>query len=262
MGYIKTLNSVSRCIQASMIDAPSERLDLESVTKALQAVSGQIVLGKLIETLMVIAIEHAGAERGLMILPRRHDYQIEAEARTGRDRVEVHLQERDLRPSEVPESLLRYVIRTQQSVILGDASVENLFSEDEYIRQTDPRSVLCLPLVKQGKLMGVLYLENRLAPHVFTPDRLAVLDLLASQAAISLENARLYAEVERENLERQRAEDELRRSERLMVEGQRISRTGSWAWNIRTGKLVWSAEQWRMFGLNPDAGEITYGALY
>jgi PAS domain S-box-containing protein len=208
---------------------------------------------------MVIAIKHAGAERGLMILPRRQDYQIEAEARTGRDRVEVHLQQRDMGPSEVPESLLRYVIRTQQSVILGDASVENLFSEDEYIRQTDPRSVLCLPLVKQGKLMGVLYLENRLAPHVFTPDRLAVLDLLASQAAISLENARLYAEVERENLERHRAEDELRRSERLMVEGQRISRTGSWAWNIRTGKLVWSAEQWRMFGLNPDAGEVTYG---
>jgi PAS domain S-box-containing protein len=260
-GLYQNLEQRVQVHPSSAIDAPSERLDLESVTKALQAVSGQIVLGKLIETLMVIAIEHAGAERGLMILPRRHDYQIEAEARTGRDRVEVHLQERDLRPSEIPESLLRYVIRTQQSVILGDASVENLFSEDEYIRQTDARSVLCLPLVKQGKLMGVLYLENRLAPHVFTPDRLALLDLLASQAAISLENARLYAEVERENLERQRAEDELRRSERLMVEGQRISRTGSWAWNIRTGKLVWSAEQWRMFGLNPDAGEITYGVF-
>jgi predicted ATPase/C4-dicarboxylate-specific signal transduction histidine kinase len=245
----------------SLMAAPSERLDLGAVTKALQAVSGQILLGKLIETLMVIAIEHAGAERGLLILPRRQDYQIEAEAKTDRDRVEVHLQQREMRPSEVPESLLRYVIRTQQSVILGDASAENLFSEDEYIRQTDPRSVLCLPLVKQGKLMGVLYLENRLAPHVFTPDRLAVLDLLASQAAISLENARLYAEVERENLERQRVEDELRRSERLMAEGQRISRTGSWAWNIQTGKLVWSAEQWRMFGLNPDAGEMTFGLL-
>jgi predicted ATPase/signal transduction histidine kinase/GAF domain-containing protein len=243
----------------SVLDPPAERLDLDSVTKALQAVSGQIVLGKLIETLMVIALEHAGAERGLMILPRKHDYQIEAEARTERDRVEVHLQQREMRPSEVPASLLRYVIRTQQSVILGDASVENLFSEDEYICQTDPRSVLCLPLVKQGKLMGVLYLENRLAPHVFTPDRLAILDLLASQAAISLENARLYAEVERENLERQRVEDELRRSERLMVEGQRISRTGSWAWNIRTGKLICSEEQWRMFGLNPDAEEMTFG---
>jgi predicted ATPase/C4-dicarboxylate-specific signal transduction histidine kinase len=242
-----------------VVDAPSERLDLGSVTKALQAVSGEIVLEKLIETLMVIAVEHAGAERGLMILPRRHDYWIEAEAMTDRDRVKVHLQQREMRPSEVPESVLRYVIRTQQTVILDDASLDNLFSEDEYISRTDPKSVLCLPLIKQGKLMGVLYLENRLAPHVFTPARLAVLDLLASQAAISLENARLYADLERENLERQRVEEELRRSESLMAEGQRISRIGSWAWNLRTGKLFWSAEQWRMFGLDPDAGEMTFG---
>ncbi len=266
MGIVQQLDRRYQTIEqrllvhpSGVVDAPREQLDLDSVMKALQAVSGEIVLEKLIGTLMVIAIEHAGAERGLLILPRRHDYQIEAEATTDRDRVKVHLQQREMRPSEVPESLLRYVIRTQQSVILDDALVENLFSEDEYIAQTDPRSVLCLPLVKQGKLMGVLYLENRLAPNVFTPARLAVLDLLASQAAISLENARLYAEVERENLERQRAEDELRRSESLMAEGQRISRTGSWAWNIRTGKLVWSAEQWRIFGLNPDAGEMTLG---
>jgi PAS domain S-box-containing protein len=241
-----------------VVDVPSEQLDLGSVTKALQAVSGEIVLEKLIETLMVIAVEHAGAERGLMILPRQHDYLIEAEAMTDRDRVKVQLQEREMQPSEVPESVLRYVIRTQQTVILDDASIDNLFSEDEYISRTDPRSVLCLPLVKQGKLMGVLYLENRLAPHVFTPARLAVLDLLASQAAISLENARLYTELERENLGRQRVEDELRRSESLMAEGQRISRTGSWSWNLRTGKLFWSAEQWRMFGLDPDAGEMTF----
>jgi signal transduction histidine kinase len=240
------------------VDAPLERLDLGSVTKALQAVSGEIVLEKLIETLMVIAVEHAGAERALMILPRRHDYRIEAEATTDRDRVKVHLQERELLSSEVPESVLRYVIRTQQTVILDDASIENLFSEDEYILRTDPRSVLCLPLVKQGKLVGVLYLENRLAPHVFTPARLAVLDLLASQAAISLENARLYTELERENLERQRVEEELRRSESLMAEGQRISRTGSWAWNLRTGRLFWSAEQWRMFGLDPKTEEMTF----
>ena len=89
------------------------------------------------------------------------------------------------------------MIRTRESVILDDASAQNLFSEDEYVRQRRPRSVLCLPLVKQAKLMGVLYLENNLAPRVFTPARLAVLELLASQAAISLENARLYADLRR-----------------------------------------------------------------
>ena len=94
-------------------------------------------------------------------------------------------------PAELPESLLHTVIRTRESVILDDASAANPFSADEYLRQKRARSVLCLPLVKQAKLIGVLYLENNLTPHVFTPARLAVLKLLASQAAISLENARL-----------------------------------------------------------------------
>ena len=132
--------------------------------KVSQAVSGEIVLEKLIETLMRIAIEHAGAERGLLILPHGEKNRIAAEARTGRDGVEVQLQDALVTPSDLPDSLLRYVIRTQESVILDDASVQNLFLEDEYVRQQRPRSILCLPLVKQAKLMGVLYLENKLAP--------------------------------------------------------------------------------------------------
>jgi GAF domain-containing protein len=98
-------------------------------------------------------------------------------------------------PSELPESVFHYVIRTRESVILDDASADNLFSEDEYVRQRRPRSILCLPLVKQAKLMGVLYLENNLARGAFTPTRLAMLGLLASQAAISLDNARVYTEL-------------------------------------------------------------------
>jgi GAF domain-containing protein len=82
-------------------------------------------------------------------------------------------------PPDLPDSLFRYVVRTLDSVILDDASVQNQFSEDEYLRQERPRSTLCLPLVKQAKLMGVLYLENKLVPRVFTPKRLAMLELLA-----------------------------------------------------------------------------------
>ena len=95
----------------------------------------------------------------------------------------------------LPESVLHYVVRTQESVILDDAAAQNPFSADPYIRQQHARSILCLPLLKQAKLIGVLYLENNLAPHVFTPARIAVLKLLASQAAISLENARLYRDL-------------------------------------------------------------------
>jgi predicted ATPase/signal transduction histidine kinase len=188
-----------------------EQLDLGTVMKASHAVSGEIVLEKLIETLLLIAVEHAGAERGLLILTHGKELRIAAEARTVRDRVEVQLQDELVTPSALPDSLLHYVIRTQESVILDDASTQNLFSQDEYFRQRHPRSVLCLPLVKQVKLTGLLYLENSLAPRVFTPKRLAMLEMLASQAAISLENADLYADLRRSEGFLAKANEALRR---------------------------------------------------
>ena len=197
----------------STIGTSVEHLDLATVIKVSQAVSGEIVLEKLIDTLMRTAIENAGAERGLLILPHGEELRIAAEARTGRDGVEVQLQQASVKPSALPDALLHYVIRTQESVILDEAATQNQFSQDEYVRQQRPRSVLCLPLVKQAKLMGVLYLENNLAPRVFTPKRLAMLELLASQAAISLDHARLYADLTQENSDRRKAEAALRASE-------------------------------------------------
>src|SRR6202040_780627 len=182
------------------------------VLKAAQAVSCEIELGKLIETLLRIAVEHAGAERGLLILFSGDEPRTTAEAMTGCGQVEVTLHRTTVSPAELPESVLHYVMRTRESVILDDASAQNPFSADEYIRQKRARSVLCLPLVKQAKLIGLLYLENNLTPHVFTPARLSVLELLASQPAISLENARLYADVRQENSERKRAEEQLQAS--------------------------------------------------
>src|SRR5216684_6936585 len=135
-----------------------EQLDVGTVVKAAQAVSGEIVLGKLIETLMRIALEHAGAERGLLILFPGDEPRIEAEATTGGGRVEVKLRQTAVSPAELPESVLHYVIRTRESVILDDAAAATLFTADAYVRQRRPRSVLCLPLVKQAKLVGALYL--------------------------------------------------------------------------------------------------------
>ena len=174
------------------IGAPVERLDVGTVLKAAQAVSGEIVLGELIKTLLRIAVEHAGAERGLLILFPGDEPRIEAEAMTGRGQVEVMLRQTAVSPAELPESVLHYVVRTRESVIFDDALAQSPFSADEYLCQKHVRSVLCLPLVKQAKLIGVLYLENNLASYVFTPARISVLEMLASQAAISLENARLY----------------------------------------------------------------------
>ena len=178
------------------IGTPVEQLDVGTVLKAAQAVSGEIVLDKLIETLLRIAVEHAGADRGLLVLFQGDKPQITAEATTGRGRVEVTLRQTAVSLAELPESVLQYVIRTRESVILDDALAQNPFSADEYICNKHAKSVLCLPLVKQAKLIGVLYLENNLASHVFTPARISVLELLASQAAISLENARLYNDLQ------------------------------------------------------------------
>jgi len=237
---------------------PVAQLDVETVVKASQAVSGEIVLSKLIETLMRITIEHAGAERGLLILFHSGEPWIEAEAKTGSGTVEVALRQAKVTPSELPESVLHYVMRTRANVILDDAAAPNLFAGDAYVQQRRPRSVLCLPLVKQTKLVGVLYLENNLTPHAFTSDRIALLELLALQAAISLENADLYSDLQQENIERKRAEEELQRSEAFLAEGQRISHTGSWGWNISTGKLVWSEEHSRIFGFDPTKAEPTF----
>jgi C4-dicarboxylate-specific signal transduction histidine kinase len=206
---------------------PVRQVDLETVTKASQAVSSEIVLEKLIETLLIIALQHGAGERALLILQRGDDQQIAAEARSVRNKIAVDFRESTLTPSELPESLIRYVIRTQERVILSDASTDNIFSEDEYIRQKRPRSVLCLPLIKQRRLIGTLYLENNLAANVFAPNRLAALELIASQAAISLEQARLYAELTRANeelkaeiAERRRAEEALRQKETSLREAQ------------------------------------------
>jgi PAS domain S-box-containing protein len=179
------------------IEAPVEQLDLATVIKVSQAVSGEIILEKLIDRLMRAAIEHAGAERGLLISPQSEGLRIDAEAIAHDKDVAVQVGESNARATvALPESLIRYTIRTQEAAIFDDALSQSPFSADPYIVQCRGRSILCLPLINQGKLIGILYLENNLTPRVFTPDRVTVLKVLASQAAISLENTRLYRDLE------------------------------------------------------------------
>ena len=193
-------------------------LDLATVIKVSEAVSGEIVLEKLIDTLMRAAIEHAGAERGLLILPRGEDYRIEAEATTSRDTVNVVLRQAGVTAADLPSSVFQHVLRTQESVLLHDASGQNPFAADEYIRGHHARSVLCLPLPKKTRMVGVLYLENNLTPHVFTPARMAILKLLASQAAISLENTRLYGDLQEREAEIRTLKDQLYRENLVLRE--------------------------------------------
>jgi PAS domain S-box-containing protein len=176
----------------STIRAPVGQLDLATVLKVSQAVSGEIMLDKLLDTLMRTAIEHAGGERGLLIFSHGTEQRIAAEAITGGDTIVVRLRDQPLTATALSEAIVQTVLRTQEAMILDDAAAEPAFAADPYIRQRKARSILCLPLVNRSKLVGVLYIENNLAPRVFTPTRISVLRLVASQAAIALENTRLY----------------------------------------------------------------------
>ncbi len=174
------------------------QLDVETVVKASQAISSEIVLPELIEKLVRIAVENAGADRGLLILLRGGEPRIEVEANAGPAGIDVAVRQTAVAPSDLPRSALHYVIRTRESVLLQDASVDDVYSKDEYVRQRRSKSVLCLPILKYAQLVGALYLENNLTPGVFTPARVTVLQLLASQAAISIENAHLYSDLQKE----------------------------------------------------------------
>jgi PAS domain S-box-containing protein len=180
----------------STIRSPIEHLDLATVLKISQAVSGEIVLEKLMDTLMRTAIEHAGAERGLLILARGEEYWIKAEATINIDGVTVGTRQAAVTAGDLPESILHYVLRTKESVLLHDASRESRFSTDTYIRRHRARSIICLPMLERSRLVGVLYLENNLGAGVFASSRIAILKLLASEAAISLENIRLYNDLQ------------------------------------------------------------------
>lgn len=174
------------------ITAPVENLDLATVITLSQAMSGEMILEKLLDTLMRRAIEHAGAERAVLILPRGAEPRIAAEAATRERTVVVDLRDEPMRGDGLPLTVLHYVLRSHEAVILDDTAAQGPFSTDPYLQARHVRSLLCLPLAHRTEITGALYLENSLASGVFAPARAAVLKLIACQAATAIENARLY----------------------------------------------------------------------
>jgi PAS domain S-box-containing protein len=161
-----------------------------------QSAQGEMVSDQLVDALMRAAMEYAGAERGLLVLPRREEYWIEAEATTGGGTVSVNLRKARVTAADLPESVLLHAAGTKGNVLLHDAADANPFSADEYIRAHHPRSILCLPLLKQTGLIGIIYLENNnLAANALAPSRIAVIRLLATEAAMSLENLHLSSDI-------------------------------------------------------------------
>ncbi|MCC5647286.1 AAA family ATPase [Nostoc sp. CHAB 5824] len=174
-----------------------EALDLETVLKASQAIASEILLDKLLATLMTILIENAGAQTGYLILPTQDQWRIEAIKSIGDQKVAV-LQSIPLELISAPDStpylptaLINYVVRTQESIVLDNAAQFGNFQSEPWIVQHQSKSILCAPLLNQGKLTGIVLLENNLTTSAFTPERIEIISLLSTQAAISIDNARL-----------------------------------------------------------------------
>ncbi len=181
-------------------------LDFESVIKATQSISSQIVLADLLDNLLRTVLENAGAEKGALVFEREGRLWIEAWLKAEQDpkvRVESSALERR---GELCSAIVRYVFRTRASVVLGDAANEGGFVQDSYVLEHRPKSILCIPIQRQNRVVGVLYLENNQVTDAFTPDRIQVLDVLATQAAISIENAKLYDELSRALMETKESE--------------------------------------------------------
>lgn len=196
----------------STIRAGSETLDLMTVIKSSQVISGEIVFRQLIEKLMRIVIENAGAEKGVLLLEKEGVLIAQAESRSEKEEITVlqSIHVGAVRKSPLPQTILNYVKRTCESVVLADAVNDPQFAKDTYVVEKRPKSILCVPILLQGKFIGILYLENSLTIGAFTPERTEVAQILSSQAAISLENARLYDEMKGEIAERERMENTLR----------------------------------------------------
>lgn len=238
-----------------------QQFDLVSALKSSQALSEEIVLDKLIRTLVTLAIVHAGAQRGMLILLKGNVPVVEAIGWDEPGGVQVTLGEGKVTRDDVPASVLYTALRTRKPVVVEDAQCDPQFSFDASFSNRSVRSVCCLPLVKQGNAVGVLYLENNLTAGVFTASRTSMLEMLASQAAISLETARLYAELVEENKRRQETEMALRMSEEALALGQKIGRSGSYIWNTLTGERYWSKELYTVFGLSIEAGSPSTQAV-
>ncbi|MDB9786498.1 AAA family ATPase [Bacteriovoracaceae bacterium] len=187
---ITITNNVTRTTTA-------EFLDIETVAKAAQNLSSEVLIEKLLRKLMYIVQENAGAEKSVLLLVEKLSGGLTVQAKSvGNNEIEIMSNEKFDETNIISNGIVNYVSRTHENVVLGDASIEGEFQNDLYILRNTPKSILCVPILNQGNLIGILYLENNMTSNSFTEDRLLVLNILCSQAAISIENAQLYQNLE------------------------------------------------------------------
>lgn len=213
------------------------RLDMASVLKASRAISGQIVLDELLKKMMAIMLENAGAQKGMLLLLREGRWVIVAQGSLEEEPTtlqEIHMEA----CPDLCDSMITYAARSRQNLVLSNATTKGVFTSHPYVRENQPKSVLCMPILYHGQLTGMLYLENNLVESAFTPDRLEVLKLLSSQAAVALENAYLYANQEKRVTQRtaelqnamyqlEQKHEELKQAQDRLVQAEKIAGLGT-----------------------------------
>lgn len=180
----------------------SEILDLTTIMKSSQTISSEIVLETLLEKIMNIVLKNAGAQKGFLLLETDNELFIEAKAVAENDEIVVVQHIPVIDSNEIAQTIINYVSRSKEEVVLDDATNQGEFTRDSYIFKYKPKSILCMPLIRQNKLYGILYLQNDLTIAAFTPERIELLNILSSQMAISIENALLYDNLEQKVKER------------------------------------------------------------
>lgn len=207
-------------------------VDLAVVLRTSQAISEEIVLDTLVRSLVRDLIIHAGADRGTLITMRDGEPSVEAVGTVLNGEVAVSRETSETTAQAIPSTILNTVRTTRKALLLADARVDLQGLHASDIGTRAARSILCVPLIRRGDLTGLVYLENQLAGGVFTPDRIAIIEMLASQAAISLENARLYAELMQQNQRRATSEAALRTARAKLARTSQLTTLGGLAASI------------------------------
>jgi signal transduction histidine kinase len=222
--------SDSRDYKVSTGNILSEKIDLTSILKASHVISYEINLGKLLEKLMNIVLTNAGAQKGFLLLTEGEELFLEGEAYAKNEEVTVLQHIPVLKIKDISQSIINYVLRISETVVLNDASNEKDFASDDYIIAYRPKSIFCMPLIHQNRISGILYLENNIATGAFTPERLKILEMLTGEIVISIENAKLYRNLKEYNrtLEEKvktRTEEISRKSEQLNIQKEELGET-------------------------------------
>ena len=212
--------------QTASVANISSILDFSSLLKASQTLSGEIELDRLLSTLMKIILENAGSTKGALLLTGEQGLTVEAIASRKNDELQLDLLNQSMSLEDyqdLPVGLINYVRRTTQTALLDAKTAQTQFAADKYLQCFSPQSLLGLPLLERGNLIGVLYLENTLTADAFTKDRIELLDALCAQAAISLTNARLYRQAQQAVKDLQEAQLQLVQNEKMATLGNLVA---------------------------------------